>query len=91
MRTYLEEERLLRSLEWSKRPNFPHGDYVGLADSLAEEIGVLPMWDALRTEDAVLHDALWNGPLIPAHYGLLGPGECKEFASNLIHQVNYFS
>lgn len=55
------------------RPQFPHGDYVGLADSIAAELGVLP--------DV---DALWDQPVIPAHYRLRGPGSAPELAQREI-------
>jgi dimethylaniline monooxygenase (N-oxide forming) len=44
------------------RPQFPHGDYVDLADRLAAELGVLP--DPEQVGD---------GPVVPAQYRLRGP------------------
>ncbi|MGH8906083.1 MAG: flavin-containing monooxygenase [Egibacteraceae bacterium] len=52
------------------RPQFPHPDYVGLADGIAAELGVLPDLDPAGEHFA----ALWDGPVIAAHYRLRGPG-----------------
>src|SRR5262249_21495440 len=59
MHAGLEKERAIRRLR--PRPQFPHGGYVGFADSIASELGVLP--------DV---EALWDEPVIPAHYRLRG-------------------
>ena len=53
MRQGVDEERAMRTRE--PRPQFPHGDFVGLADGLAKEIGVFPMLaedDPVRTQGA---------------------------------------
>ncbi|SDM16902.1 flavin-containing monooxygenase [Allokutzneria albata] len=60
-------ERQLEIREQRPRPQFPHGDYVGMADRLAAEIGVLP-------------DPPPDGPLLPAHYRLHGPGRAPDLA-----------
>jgi cation diffusion facilitator CzcD-associated flavoprotein CzcO len=67
LRAGLEHELAIRRL-WP-RPQFPHGDYVGLADSIASDLGVLPDIEAL-----------WDQPVIPAHYRLRGPGSKPELA-----------
>ncbi len=67
LRAGLEQELAIRRQR--PRPQFPHGDYVGLADSIAAELGVLP--------DV---DALWDEPVIPTHYRLRGPGSTPELA-----------
>ncbi|GAA4663839.1 flavin-containing monooxygenase [Amycolatopsis dongchuanensis] len=59
------------------RPQFPHGDYVGLADALAAELGVLPD----LSPGGEHYDALWRGPVVAAHYRLRGPGSDPETAA----------
>jgi dimethylaniline monooxygenase (N-oxide forming) len=71
LRTGLARELAIRRLR--PRPQFPHGDYVELADGIAAELGVLPDSD-------VLGDALWDEPVIPAHYRLRGPGSAPGLA-----------
>jgi hypothetical protein len=76
MQAGIEEARRLRAQ--FPRPQFPHGDFVGLADGLAREVGVYPELEQ--------GDPLWarvvRGPLVPAHYRLVGshaePGPARE-------------
>ncbi|WP_086828875.1 NAD(P)/FAD-dependent oxidoreductase [Allokutzneria sp. NRRL B-24872] len=68
----LLRQREIRQLR--PRPQFPHGDYVGMADRLAAELGVLP-------------NPVPDGPLIPAHYRLRGPGAAPDVASAEIASV----
>jgi dimethylaniline monooxygenase (N-oxide forming) len=63
----LAEEMRIR--EVSPRPQFPHGDYVSLADSIARELGVLPDLSASCEHS----DWVRNGPVVAAHYRLRGP------------------
>jgi dimethylaniline monooxygenase (N-oxide forming) len=51
------------------RPQFPHGDFVGLADGLAREVGVFPT----LAESDPLRLRVLEGPLIAAQYRLVGP------------------
>ncbi len=75
LRAGLEHELAIRRLR--PRPQFPHGDYVGLADSIASELGVLP--------DV---KALWDEPVIAAHYRLRGPGSKPELAQREITSLH---
>jgi len=54
-------ERKIR--ERRPRPQFPHRDYLEMADSLATELGVLPEP---------------GSPVVPAQYWLHGPGAAPE-------------
>lgn len=62
------------------RPQFPHGDFVDLADGLARTIGVYPHLDARHP----LRDHVERGPVIPAHYRILGPHAAPDLAETLI-------
>ena len=68
------EERALRARV--PRPQFPHGDFVSLADGLAREIGVYPV----LTENDPLRTRVTQGPLLPAHYRLVGSHASPELA-----------
>lgn len=63
------------------RPQFPHSEYVTLADTLAAEAGVLP---DIESEP----ETLWLGPLIPQHYRLQGHGAQPGPARAAISAVN---
>ncbi len=65
------------------RPQFPHGDFVALADGLAREVGV---WPALADDDP-LRARIMEGPLVPAHYRLMGPHAKPELARVLIAET----
>ncbi|TDO06525.1 dimethylaniline monooxygenase (N-oxide forming) [Mycobacterium sp. BK086] len=80
MRDGLEEERQIRRAR--PRPQFPH-DYIGLADSIAKELDVLPN---LEPSDEY-HTATWNGPVIAAQYRLRGPKNRREFAASQLESV----
>jgi dimethylaniline monooxygenase (N-oxide forming) len=81
IRRGIEEEMRIRNM--SPRPQFPHGDYVNLADLIAQELDIVP--DLSPASD--LYDALWNGPLIPAHYRLKGAFNNPEFAREQTRKV----
>jgi hypothetical protein len=78
MRQGIAEERAMRIRE--PRPQFPHGDFVGLADGLAREIGVFP---TLAADDPARTRVL-EGPLVPAQYRLTGHHAKPELARALI-------
>jgi dimethylaniline monooxygenase (N-oxide forming) len=77
----IDEELRIRNMV--PRPQFPHGDYVTLADSIARELGVMP--DLNPKNDH--YNTLWNGPLIPAHYRLRGAFSKPELAREQIQKV----
>lgn len=81
MRAGLAAEARIRAAR--PRPQFPHGDYVGLADAIATELGVLPDLAA----DGEHHAALWQGPVLAAHYRLRGPGSDRASASAQVASV----
>lgn len=55
------------------RPQFPHGDYVGMTEALAKRVGVHP--ESILAEAAhPLRGLLYDGPLLPFHYRLVGFG-----------------
>ena len=85
MLKYISEEREFRR-EGSK-PQFPHGDLVGLPDSLAAEVGVCPDLNAIAEQSPELYERLWSGPLMPAHYRLSGLGAMTASAVSAILAV----
>jgi dimethylaniline monooxygenase (N-oxide forming) len=78
MRAGIAEERHIR--EATPRPQFPHGDFVRLADGLAREVGCFPLLPA----DHPLHNHLARGPVIAAHYRLIGPHACPSQSEAII-------
>jgi dimethylaniline monooxygenase (N-oxide forming) len=74
----IEDERRLRAQK--PRPQFPHGDFVGLADGLAREVGVYPELG----ETHPLRQHIARGPVVPAHYRLVGPQAKPELAQGAI-------
>jgi hypothetical protein len=78
MRDGIEQERRIRLAV--PRPQFPHGDYVALADGLAREVGCLP----LLPPDHPLQANLERGPVIAAHYRLAGPHARTALAEAII-------
>ena len=69
------------------RPQFPHGDYIGFADTLAKEIQALPDFEELKEKDQELYNKLTAYPLIPAHYRLKGHKNNSEIAMKQIDEV----
>lgn len=72
------------------RPQFPHPDYVGLADSIAKEIGVLPDLDDLKKQNEKIHKKFISGPVLPSHYRLLSSDKGFNEASTQISEVDEF-
>jgi len=70
------------------RPQFPHGDYIGLADDIADEIGVLPNLAMLKDLDPILYHLLYNNPIIPSHYRLFGQNSRYEVARAILDELN---
>lgn len=56
------------------RPQFPHGNYIEFADSLAKEIHALPenLYD-IKEENPHVYRLLNEGPVIPSHFRFFGP------------------
>ena len=67
-------ERALRTQQ--PRPQFPHPDFVAMADSLAREAGVFPELAA----DDPLRMRVLEGPLVPAQFRLSGPHAAPALA-----------
>jgi len=74
----VEIERAIRNRR--PRPQFPHGDYVRLADGLAREIGAYPE----GPEVADLAPRLAEAPVVSAHFRLLGPNAKPDLARRTI-------
>lgn len=72
------------------RPQFPHGNYVELAEDLAKEIGVMPAFDELKKYDPSLYQILYRDPLIPAHYRISGPRSNIKVAKEIINDLHSF-
>jgi dimethylaniline monooxygenase (N-oxide forming) len=75
----LARERQLRTRR--PQPQYPHSDYVDFADSIALELGVHPK------TSAIMHKAVTDGPVIPAHYRLVGPHARPEIARPCIESA----
>lgn len=82
MKEGVNEERIIR--ESVPRPQFPHGDYIGLADGIAKEIEILPDFSQLSKEKPNLYKTIWEGPFLPSHYKLfeLFKGQDNDINSN---------
>ena len=78
MSTGIAAERRIRNQR--PRPQFPHGDFVHLADDLAHQVGVFPGCDL----DAELAERIRSGPVVSAHYRLCGPHAKPHLASQLL-------
>ncbi|MBS0627068.1 MAG: NAD(P)-binding domain-containing protein, partial [Verrucomicrobia bacterium] len=76
----IEKERRIRELD--PRPQFPHGDYVAFADTLAEKIYALP--------DLEKKDTASNLAVIPSEYRLQGPHSNKEIALSILTEYKNF-
>jgi dimethylaniline monooxygenase (N-oxide forming) len=82
----IAEEQKIRDL--FPKPQFPHGDYVGLCEDIARQIKVAPDLEALKQSDPPLHKQLLEGPFTVASYRLTGFGSKPELALRLIKQIN---
>ncbi|CAM4448719.1 MAG: hypothetical protein LEGION0398_MBIBDBAK_01450 [Legionellaceae bacterium] len=80
----LDEQKIRKQ---TPRPQFPHGDYVGLADSIAEEIHVLPDLEYLKENNNSLYNMVNNGPYSTCHYRLFGENNRKEIAYKQIKKI----
>lgn len=83
----LKEQEILRSL--SPRPQFPQGNYVGLADTIAKKIGVYPTNHIHgKSVDQKVAEWVKTGPVIPSHYRLEGSHANEKVASEVIMECN---
>jgi dimethylaniline monooxygenase (N-oxide forming) len=82
----IDEERNIRAQK--PRPQFPHGDYVGMGDHIAREIKAFPDEKNLPAGKESLINKIMSGPVIPAHYRMTGPHAKPEIASRQIEEVN---
>ena len=78
MNAGVESERRIRNRR--PRPQFPHSDFVRLADGLAREIGVFPEGDAA----APLIDRIKFGPMVSSQFRLCGPHAKPELATRIL-------
>ena len=74
----IDEERRLRNIE--PRPQFPHGNYVEFADSIAEAVKVVPK----NYEDPDLNQAIDDGPVVPSQFRLNGPHSNVRAAREIV-------
>lgn len=81
----LEAERSVRGQQ--PRPQFPHGDYVSMTEALARRVGVHP-GEILASESHPLRQLLYDGPLLPFHYRLVGFGAQVDLAEGAIRECN---
>jgi dimethylaniline monooxygenase (N-oxide forming) len=65
------------------RPQFPHGEYVAFADEIAGELGIFPV----DSSTGDMNIAVRKGPVVPAHYRLVGPHANVEVAESQIRSA----
>lgn len=89
MKEGIEIERQIRFL--SPRPQFPHGDYVNFADSIAKRIGVFPNRHLEGKDvDPELSQTVKEGCVIPSHYRLEGSYSNYNVSSEIIKEYKLF-
>ncbi len=81
MKAGVNIERRIRNRR--PRPQFPHGDYVRLADDLAKQVGVFPK----GPDVADVAGYLGQAPVVAAHFRLIGPHAKPELARRTIRSV----
>lgn len=86
---YMEEERSMRTLDHFDGFR-AHFDHIGYSDALANDIGALPDFEKLRTEDPELHNMLVYGPFHQDHYNLQGFGTDPAAARRSIEETTRF-
>jgi dimethylaniline monooxygenase (N-oxide forming) len=67
------------------RPQFPYADYVGLTDRLAKYAGCYP---DLSPSDP-LYNAVRQGPFLPVHFRLAGPGANRSYVEDQLARNPY--
>jgi len=78
MKKGVDIERAIRNRR--PRPQFPHGDYVRLADGFARDIGAFP--DGPEVADVALR--LQEGPLVASNFRLVGPHARPQLARTMM-------
>jgi dimethylaniline monooxygenase (N-oxide forming) len=73
--------------EQKPRPQFPHGDYVGLIDDLAREIDVYPSPEKLTGVYSALKNFITHGLVFPPVFQLLGAYAHPEIAHQEIKKA----
>jgi dimethylaniline monooxygenase (N-oxide forming) len=81
----IEKARSIRSA--MPRPQFPYGDYVDFADRLAKKVGCYPN---VSPQDRIWKD-VFEGPLLPSHYRLMGQGENRVLAEEILSRIPHLS
>ena len=78
----INSERDIRNLK--KRAQFPH-NYVELANSIAEELHLLPDFEYLKKSDPTVYTLLWEGATVPDLYRF---NENKSLALETLKKIN---
>lgn len=65
-----------------------YNNHVAVCENLANQIGVLPNFSHVQTENPDLYDKLINGPFTTASYRLFGFGNNQEIALKMIDDIN---
>eukprot|EP00958_Prasinococcus_capsulatus_P016907 scaffold1894_cov368-Prasinococcus_capsulatus_cf.AAC.14 len=74
-----------RDSDGRHRPQFAQ-DYITLADTLAQVLGVHPLHTAIGSQEG--HgNGVAAGPVLPAHYRLVGPGAKPSIAGPEVARV----
>lgn len=82
----IKEEIAIRNQK--PRLQFPHGNYVEMADSLAKLCDALPKIDSSTEETSKLSEQLSNGPVIPSHYRLNGTTRNRQASIKITTLAN---
>ncbi len=90
VKEYLENRRKWRLIPGKNRPYEDHADYLGFADSLAEEIGALPDFLIMKEKDPELYEMLWRGPHCTEQYNLVGPDADPLSARTKLELINQY-
>ena len=89
MEQELETEIKVRNQE--SKPQLSRGDFVGFADSLAQEMGILD-FEHIKQNHPDIFEKIWNGPCLPYHYRLFGRYSNQQQALKRTDEVlNYLS
>ena len=81
----IDNERDIRNKK--PRAQFPH-NYVELANSIAEELHLLPDFECLKINDPTVYSLLWEGATVPDLYRF---NENKSLALETLRKINEIS